>query len=90
MPSCVYFLYASAVIALLQPAADFVLNSFFTANLLQHFCCKLKKHILHDVSLKRFDLTSCILSMKLGNFHCWPMLGIERLNAPALHDLKQM
>lgn len=42
------------------------------------------------VSLKRFDLTSCILSVKLGNFHCWPILGMERQNTPALHDLKQI
>lgn len=30
------------------------------------------------VSLKRLGLTSCILSVKLGGFHCWPILGRER------------
>lgn len=30
------------------------------------------------IRLKRLGLTSCILSVKLGSFHCWPILGRER------------
>lgn len=34
--------------------------------------------------LRDLTLTSCILSVKLGNSYCWLTLGMERRNAPAL------
>lgn len=66
---------------------------YYRRNLsLKPFSCKCLEacSVWRFVSLKRFDLTSCILSVKLGNFHCWPILGMERQNTPALHDLKQI
>lgn len=66
---------------------------YYRRNLsLKPFSCKCLEacSVWRFVSLKRSDLTSCILSVKLGDFHCWPILGMERQNTPALLDLQQM